>query len=106
MPEQFFYSMALLFSLLGLGVLDHRFKLAFFYDRNRTIKTLALAVMIFAIWDIIGIGLNIFHIGSSQYLTGIQLSPEFPVEELFFLLLLMYNTLLLWRGGEKLWPRT
>lgn len=106
MPEQLLYLAALLFSLLGLGILDHRFKLALFYDQNRTFKTLALAVSVFVIWDILGIGLDIFHIGTTPYLSGIRLGPEFPIEELFFLLLLTYNTLLLWRGGEKLWPRT
>lgn len=106
MLESFAYLLVLLISLIGLGILDFRFKLALFYDRKATIQTVALGVLFFIIWDVLGIGLGIFFIGESRYVSGLNVLPELPVEELFFLTLLCYNALLLWRAGEKLCSRT
>lgn len=104
--QHWLYLAALCLSLTGLAVIDHRFRLAYFYDAMRTIKAVAASVTVFVLWDLLGIGLGIFYVGNSPYLTGIRLAPEFPIEELFFLTLLVYSALLLLRGGEKLWPRT
>lgn len=106
MIESFYYLALLTGSLLCLTLLDRRFKLALFHDRNRTIRVLLIALCIFLVWDLIGIHLNIFYVGNSNYLTGLRILPEVPIEELFFLLLLNYNALLLWRGGVKVWQRT
>jgi lycopene cyclase domain-containing protein len=106
MIEQAAYLLALLVSIAGLAVLDHRFRLAIFYDAARTIKTILAGLAVFILWDILGIRLGIFFTGDSKHLTGLQFGPEFPVEELFFLILLIYTTLLVMRGGDRLWPRT
>lgn len=106
MPDRLLYLTLLLFSIIALATLDHRYKLALFYDWRRTARTLGLATLIFALWDVLGVLFGIFLVGPSPYVTGIRLGPEFPLEELFFLILLTYNTLLLWRGSEKIWPRT
>jgi lycopene cyclase domain-containing protein len=106
MLEPYAYLLVLLFSLAGLTVLDRRFSLAFFADWRRAAITLAGGVAVFVVWDLAGIAGNIFMIGDSRFLSGWQLAPEFPVEEIFFLCLLMYNALLVWRAGERIWPRT
>ncbi|WP_234983331.1 lycopene cyclase domain-containing protein [Demequina sp. NBRC 110053] len=90
------YLIALMVSLLGLGTLDWRYRLALFADARRTLLTVAVAVAIFLVWDLIGVGLGIFFIGDAPYLTGWTVAPEVPVEEVAFLTLLTYNTLLVW----------
>lgn len=93
----FAYLFALLFSLAGMITLDWRHKLALFYDRRRTMLTLAIGVAVFIVWDIAGIVLGIFFSGQSPYMSGIYLGPEFPIEELFFLTFLCYFTLIMYR---------
>jgi lycopene cyclase domain-containing protein len=50
--------------------------------------------VVFVIWDIAGIALGIFFRGNNTLLTGIQVFPEFPIEEILFLALLCYSTLI------------
>lgn len=102
--EQWSYSLALVISLAGLAVLDQRYKLALWQEARRTLKTIGIAVCIFIVWDAIGIALGIFHHGGSAYALPFRIAPEFPLEELFFLILLCYVTLLLYRGASK-WQR-
>jgi len=102
--QQWYYLIALIISIAGLGLLDWRHKLAFWHDKKRTAMTIAIGIFVFVIWDIIGIDLGIFFQGGSQYALSFTLLPEFPVEELFFLFLLCYVTLLLYRG-LGLWRR-
>jgi len=90
------YLMALLVSLAGLGFLDWRYRVALFADARRTLATVGIGVGVFLVWDLAGVGLGIFFRGDSRYLTGIQVAPEVPLEELFFLTLLVYQTLLVW----------
>lgn len=97
------YLAGLLVALAGLVTLDRRFGLALWYDVRRTVAVLAVAVVVFVVWDALGIGFGIFFHGGSQYTLPLRLAPEFPLEELFFLVLLCYNTLLVWRAGEKKW---
>ena len=100
-----FYLFLLLLSLSCLARIDQRYKLAFYKDWRRALKTLAAGLGIFLLWDLFGIQLDIFYIGTSQYLTGIRIWHEVPLEETIFLLLLMYTALILWRMMEEKWPR-
>jgi lycopene cyclase domain-containing protein len=90
----FIYLAALLFSLAGLALLDFRFKLAFAKNAKAATVALAIPYLIFVIWDVAGIALGIFFKGKSHYLSGIMLTKDFPLEELFFLALLCYTTLI------------
>lgn len=94
---QLAYISALIVSIFGMAMIDRRFKLAFFYDKKRTLKTLSVAVCIFIIWDLAGITLGIFHKGDSPFSLPFTLLPELPLEELLFLLLLCYISLLSYR---------
>jgi lycopene cyclase domain-containing protein len=95
------YLGALVVSLLGLGLLDWRHRIALFVEPRRALATLAIGVGFFLLWDVAGIGLGIFFRGDGPYMTGILLAPELPLEELFFLILLVYQTLLLWRYLDR-----
>lgn len=95
------YLVALVVSLLGLGTLDWRYRLALFADARRTVLTLASAVVLFLLWDLMGVGLGIFFRGDAPYMSGLVIAPEVPVEEVAFLTLLTYQTLLLWRAFSR-----
>lgn len=103
---QFAYLVALLVGFVGMGLIDSRYSLAMFNQKRRTVVTVAVGVGLFVVWDILGIALGIFFSGGSQYMSGLYLGPEFPVEELLFLTFLCYFVLVVYRFGEKVWPRT
>lgn len=92
-----FYLIALVVSIAGLVTLDARYRIAIFDRPRPAFLTLGIGVAFFLVWDAIGVGLGIFFVGEGPYQTGIMLAPEVPLEELFFLILLVYQTLLLWR---------
>lgn len=98
------YLSCLLLSLGGLALLDWRYKLAFWHDKRRTIITMSIGMTVFIVWDLLGINLGIFLAGDSRYSLPYRLAPELPIEELFFLCLLCYTTLLLYRAGSRRWP--
>lgn len=97
----FAYLGALMVSIGGLGLLDWRYRVAVFAQPRRALAVLGIGVVVFMAWDLAGVGLGIFFRGDAGYMTGIQLAPEVPLEELFFLILLNYQTLLLWRALER-----
>lgn len=104
--QQWLYLIALLVGISGLLTIDWRYRLGFWSDARRTALTIAAGMGIFIVWDFIGIGLGIFFHGNSQFTLPLRLAPEFPIEELFFLFLLCYVTLLLYLGGRKICSRT
>lgn len=89
------YLSGLIFSLVGLGLLDWRFRTAFAVNKKAAIFAILIPTIFFIIWDVAGIAMGIFFRGDTSHLTGIVLVPEFPIEELFFLLLLNYTALTL-----------
>jgi lycopene cyclase domain-containing protein len=99
---QWSYLVALLIGIAGMLTIDHRWKLGFFKDAKRTTFTVVVAMLIFIVWDYFGISLGIFFHGGSQYTLPLRLAPEFPLEELFFLFLLTYSTLIIYHGVQ-LW---
>jgi lycopene cyclase domain-containing protein len=89
------YLSGLIFSLVGLGLLDWRFRTAFTVNKKAAAFAILIPTIFFIIWDVAGIAMGIFFRGDTSHLTGILLAPEFPIEELFFLLLLNYTALTL-----------
>lgn len=97
----FAYLAALMVSIGGLGFLDWRYRVAVFAQPRRALAAVGIGVAVFLLWDLAGVGLGIFFRGDAGYMTGVQLAPEVPLEELFFLILLNYQTLLLWRALDR-----
>ncbi len=91
----FAYLVALIGSLVGLGLIDFKFKLAFFGKAKRAAITIAIPFLFFVIWDLAGIAAGIFFRGDSSHMLGINLFHQFPIEEIFFLGVLCYTTLIL-----------
>lgn len=89
----FAYLAALAVALTGMVMLDRRFGLFFWRDARRAAIVLPLGVAFFLVWDLGGILLGIFFRGQNEYMTGLLIGPELPIEEVFFLTLLCYNTM-------------
>ncbi|WP_070575635.1 lycopene cyclase domain-containing protein [Brevibacterium sp. HMSC063G07] len=104
------YAAALGFSLLGMAILDFRHGL--FWGaalRNKSARTWARTAAVhfgvwgvFLLWDVLGIGLGVFFRGDSPYMTGIDVAPHLPVEELLFLFFLVWLTTNVFAGTAKL----
>lgn len=95
------YLLILIASLAGLYLLDRTHKLAFAVDAKRSILSMIPAYVLFLIWDVTGIATGIFFRGENTLLTGIQVFPEFPIEELFFLGVLCYSSLIVFTWVQK-----
>ncbi|WP_104139055.1 MULTISPECIES: lycopene cyclase domain-containing protein [unclassified Cryobacterium] len=99
------YLLTLLVSLGGMVVLDWRFRLFFWHSPVRAALVLGIGVLFFLTWDLFGIGLGIFYRGETTLMTGLQLAPELPLEELVFLTFLCYLTMNLVRGAQLVLQR-
>lgn len=98
---QWFYLLGLLIAITGMALLDWRYKLAYWYDPKRTVFTVLTAMSIFVLWDFFGIFFGIFIHGNSPYQLPYTIAPEFPYEEVVFLCLLAYCTLVIYNGVSK-----
>lgn len=95
------YLLALGISITGMVMLDRRFRLFFWRDARRAAIVLPVGVVFFLIWDLLGIGLGVFFRGETPFMTGLQIAPELPVEEVFFLTLLCYLTMNLYGAFDR-----
>ena len=97
------YLASLLVAIIGIALLDWTHKLAFFGGfRVRSAVIVVLSVLFFLAWDVVGISEGIFFRGSGPWMTGILLAPELPIEEVFFLIVLSYSTLISYVWATKL----
>ncbi|PXA68806.1 lycopene cyclase domain-containing protein [Cryobacterium arcticum] len=101
----FAYLLALLISLTGMVVLDRRFGLFFWRAPRAAAVVLAVGVVFFLAWDLIGITTGIFYRGVTSFMTGLLLAPELPVEEVFFLTFLCYLFMNALQGARMLLER-
>ncbi len=97
----FVYLGALLVSLAGMVVLDLRFRLFFAAAPVRAAIVMVLGIAFFLVWDVAGIGAGIFFRGNPGLLTGALIAPELPLEEVFFLALLCYLTMNVYRWSSS-----
>lgn len=88
--------LASLIVVLGcLAVTDRRWRLFLWADPRRAGVVLAAGIGFFLLWDVAALGLGLYERGASAYMTGIELAPDFPLEELFFVAFLPYLTMVL-----------
>ena len=99
------YLVALLVSIAGLVALDLRSKLFLGAAPIRAVVVLVVGVAAFLGWDAAGVGLGIFFEGPSRLLTGIELAPRIPLEELFFLILLCLSAMEAFALAQRRLPR-
>lgn len=84
----------LLISILGLIGIDQRHKLVLWEAPSSALITIGIGLGFFLAWDLVGIAQGVFFRGNAPHLTGLVLAPELPIEEVFFLILLCYNSLI------------
>jgi lycopene cyclase domain-containing protein len=99
------YLAALLVALFGMVMLDRRFRLFFWRDARRAAIVLAVGILFFLVWDFVGVGLGVFFRGETSFMTGLQIAPEIPLEEVFFLALLCYLTMNAYSAASTLLER-
>jgi lycopene cyclase domain-containing protein len=89
------YLLAIIGSTLCMGLVDHRWRLFLFARPGRAALVVAAGVVFFLAWDLVAIGLDIYRRGESPAMTGIELLPDLPLEEVFFVVFLCYLTMVL-----------
>jgi lycopene cyclase domain-containing protein len=99
------YLLALAIALTGMVMLDRRFGLFFWRAPWRAAVVLLVGVVFFLIWDLGGVLGNIFFRGETAFMTGLQIFPEIPLEEVFFLTLLCYLTMNVYFAASDLIAR-
>lgn len=87
------YLMCLLTALACMVLLDRRFRLALWQAPRRAATVLLAGVALFLAWDLAAIAAGHYRMGDSALMSGIELGPELPLEELVFLVFLCYVTL-------------
>jgi lycopene cyclase domain-containing protein len=92
---QWSYLAALLLALACIALVDHRWRLVMWSDARRGAVVLAAGVVFFLAWDLLAVHFGFYRQSGSDLMTGLQIAPDVPVEELFFVLFLCYVTLVL-----------
>ena len=87
------YLLCLLTALACMVLLDRRFGLALWCAPRRAVAVLAAGIALFLAWDLAAIAAGHYRMGDSPLMSGIELGPELPLEELVFLVFLCYVTL-------------
>lgn len=98
------YLIAILVSAAGVAALDARFRLAAWTSPGRTAAAVGIGTAFFLAWDAVGIATGVFVKGDSPLLVGIDLAPQLPIEEPFFLAFLCYLGLVAWSGALRILP--
>lgn len=99
------YLAALLFSILGLALLDRKHRLVFWANAKMAALTTAVCVVFFSVWDAVGIFNGIFFKGDNELLVGFEVFYEYPLEEAFFLTLLAYTGQMIMAASARMKKR-
>jgi lycopene cyclase domain-containing protein len=86
--------LGLLLGALGcMALVDRRARLVLWSRRpGRGVVVLVAGTVVFLAWDLVAIDAGYYSRGGAA-MTGVELAPHLPVEELFFVLFLCYFTL-------------
>ena len=85
------YLIGILVSAIGVGLIDARWRLAVFHRPLRALFAVTATSLLLLV--IGGIATGNFILGDSQWMTGIELLPHLPIEEIAFILFLSYVSL-------------
>lgn len=99
--------MYLLMLLVVMGcyaLIDRRWDLYFWSSSPvRAWIVLVIGVAFFLAWDGVAIFHGLFWHGENSLTLGIFVAPEIPIEEVFFLTFLCYQTMIYVVGAPVLW---
>lgn len=80
-----------------MAVMDHRWRLVLWADARRALTVIGVGFVLFLAWDVAALRLGLYHRGESAAMTGVEVAPDLPLEEIFFILFLCYLTLVMHR---------
>ena len=89
------YLGSLVLVLVCMALMDHRWRLFFWADPKRAAVVFAVGFALFLGWDLVALDLELYERGRSELMTGVEVAPDLPVEELFFVAFLPYLTMVL-----------
>jgi lycopene cyclase domain-containing protein len=96
------YLASLVLVLGCMALVDHRWKLFFWSDPRRAAVVFSFGFALFLAWDLVALHFELYERGRSEYMTGIEVAPDLPVEELFFVAFLPYLTMVLHGLGRRM----
>ena len=96
------YLGALVLSIVCAVLMDFRWKLFFWADARRAAVVLGAGIVLFLLWDVSGILSGVFFRGDSPGMTGLEIAPDFPPEELLFVTFLCYMTMVLFGLARRI----
>lgn len=97
----FVYLAAIVVSAVCVGLLDARWRLALFADPLRALGAIAGTAAVLLITDLACIATGNFRLGASPWMTGFEVLPHLPIEELFFITFLAYVSLVAFAAAER-----
>lgn len=95
------YLAVLLVSAAGIATIDHRWRLAAFRAPGATALAVAASVALLLTWDVLGVRSGVFFRGQTEFMTGLLVAPEIPIEEVGFLSFLSYLALVCAAGVSR-----
>ena len=99
------YPAVLVLSCAGMLVVDHRWKVAWFDRPSATALGIASCMTLLLTWDVLGVRSGVFFRGATDYMTGLTVAPEIPVEEIVFLYFLSHLALVCALVGARIGQR-
>ena len=89
----FLYLGGILLSAIGVGLIDARWRLALFARPRRALVAVFGTALMLLLIDLVGIATGNFLLGASSWMTGVEVLPHLPIEELAFVVFLSYVSL-------------
>lgn len=99
------YLACLLVAWAGTAAVDRRWRLFVFAAPRRATLTVACGVVLFLLADLAAIALGFYGRGGGAALSGIELLPHLPVEEVVFVTFLCHLTMVLLALAGRLGAR-
>jgi lycopene cyclase domain-containing protein len=85
-----------------MALMDRRWRLVLWADARRALLVIGAGLVLFLAWDVAALRLGLYHRGESAGMTGVEVAPNLPLEEIFFILFLCYLTLVMHRLVHRL----
>lgn len=91
----YLYLLCGLASLAGMVLLDLRWRLFLFADPRRAVPVLVLGAASLLLVDLVAIRHGFYRRGEGPLLSGLEVAPHLPVEEIVFVIFLCQLTMVL-----------
>lgn len=95
------YLAAIALAAVGVGAIDARWRLALFRDPRRALLAVGATALVMLLVDLAAIATGNFRLGASPWMTGLEVLPHLPIEELAFVTFLAYVSLVACSGVER-----